>query len=90
MDVRIIWEIVGPVLTGVIAWFASKKRHQAETDTVIIENSTKVIAQWKELAEKYESDLKILSGRLDELERKYNQELMLRIELEKRLMKSQG
>jgi hypothetical protein len=61
-------------ITGVVSWFASKKKHQAETDSIIIKNSGAVILQWKALADRYEKELSDIRKRVGEMEEK--QELL--------------
>lgn len=72
-------------LTGIISWFASKTRYQADTDSVIVQNSAEVIKQWRELAEKYERELTEIRKRLGTLEDEHEQEKEHRQRVEKEL-----
>lgn len=75
-------------LTGVVSWFASKRKHQAEVDSVIVKNSSEVIQQWKNLADRYEKELNEIRQRLDEVEneliREKNENAQLQILLKQK------
>lgn len=78
-------------ITGVVSWFASKKRHQADTDSVVVRNSSEVIGQWKELSDRYEKELNLIRGRLTRIELELEQERILRkrVEVENGSLKKQ-
>lgn len=78
-------------ITGVVSWFASKKRHQADTDSVVVRNSSEVIGQWKELSDRYEKELNLIRGRLTRIELELEQERVLRkrVEVENGSLKKQ-
>ena len=71
--IELVSLILAP-LTGVISWYASKRKHQAETDSVIVKNSGEVMKQWQELADRYENELKEIRIRLSELEEEHRKE----------------
>jgi peptidoglycan hydrolase CwlO-like protein len=69
-------------ITGVVSWFASKRKHQAETDGVNIQNTERVLSISDKWIEKMEEQITKLDKRIDQLEQELKEEVKKRKELE--------
>lgn len=102
-----IWDVIIPAATaaisGIFGHIMGKKKAAAETDGVIIDNASKVIALWEKLSEKHEERIKALEDEVfkqhatinqmktqyDELTIKYEMERAHRIQAEQQIQELQ-
>jgi TolA-binding protein len=62
--------ILSNALTGVAAWFVSRKRQQADTDNQILKNMELVVSSYKVLIEDLKTEIESLNIKIQELEQK--------------------
>jgi hypothetical protein len=69
-------------ITGVVSWFASKRKHRAETDGVNIQNTERVLSISDKWIEKMEGEISRLGKRIIQLEEVLTAEIKIRKGLE--------
>ena len=62
--------ILSNALTGIAAWFVSRKRQQADTDNQILKNMELVVSSYKVLIEDLKTEIESLNIKIQELEQK--------------------
>lgn len=81
-----LWDVVVPAATSalaaIIAFFAGKRKSNAEADGVIVTNAEKVIALYAKMAERHEQRLEALENQVQSLKDQY-EELQLKYEAER-------
>lgn len=103
-----IWDVIIPTaaaaISGIFGHIMGKKKATAETDGVIIDNASKVIALWEKLSEKHEERIKALEDEVfkqhstinqmktqyDELTIKYEMERAHRMQAEQQIRELQN
>ena len=79
--------LVSNALTGVAAWFVGKRKTNAETDNIVLQNLESSVNLYKLIIDNLRDEIKLLNGKMEQMEAKIDELTQENVKLRKLLNK---
>jgi hypothetical protein len=79
--------LVSNALTGVAAWFVGKRKTNAETDNIVLQNLESSVNLYKLIIDNLRDEIKLLNGKMEQMEVKIDELTQENVKLRKLLNK---
>jgi peptidoglycan hydrolase CwlO-like protein len=79
--------LISNALTGAAAWFVGKRKTNAETDNVVLQNLESSVGLYKLIIDNLRDEIKLLNGKMEMMEQKIDELTEENVKLRKLLNK---
>jgi peptidoglycan hydrolase CwlO-like protein len=79
--------LVSNALTGVAAWFVGKRKTNAETDNIVLQNLESSVNLYKLIIDNLRDEIKLLNSKMEQMESKIDELTQENVKLRKLLNK---